>query len=131
MTFGAQAPLNPAQIMRKTAVTWVSDDTTGAVSGTSTETFSGLFYGITTDPGATAPTDNYDICVTDDTGLELLGGTAGASSTDGNGMNRDTANTEFAQASPYPIPVDGPLTITITGAGNSKVGTIYIWHESR
>ena len=131
MAFTAATPGKPLVAMRRVTVTWTSDDTTGAVSGTSTEEFSGLFWGITTDPGATAPTDAYDVCVTDETGLELLGGTAGASSTDGNGMNRDTTNTEFAQANPYPIPIDGPITVTITAAGNSKVGTIYMWVERR
>lgn len=131
MTFGDQGKVKPAQGMRRTAVTWTSDSSTGSVSGTSTEHFCGLFYGIVTDPGATAPTDDYDVCVTDDIGLELLGGTAGSSSTDGNGIDRDTANSEFAKADPYPIPVKGPLTITITNAGNSKTGTIYIYHETR
>ena len=131
MAFGAATPGKPLRAMRRVTVTWTSDDTSGAVSGTSTEEYSGLFWGITTDPGATAPTDNYDVCVTDETGLELLGGTAGSTSTNGNGMNRDTTNTEFAQANPYPIPIDGPITLTLTACGNSKVGTIYLWVESR
>lgn len=131
MSFGDPNKVRQGLSMRRTAVTWTSDDTTGAVSGTSTYVFSGLFWGITTDPGATAPTDNYDVCVTDDLGVELLGGTAGSSSTDGNGMNRDTSNSEFAQASPYPMPIDGTITLTLTNCGNSKQGTIYIWTEDR
>lgn len=133
MTFGTATPGKPLRAMRRVTVTWTSDDTTGAVSGTSTEEFFGLFWGIATDPdtGAPAPSDNYDVCVTDSSGRELLGGTAGASSTDGNGMNRDTANTEFAQASPYPIPIHSTLTLTLTNCGNSKSGVIYIWVENR
>lgn len=42
---------------------------------------------VVTDPGATAPTDNYDITLTDEDGVDVMGGEL---------ANRDTANTEQA-----------------------------------
>lgn len=46
----------------------------------------GYIAKVVTDPGGTAPTDDYDITLTDDTtGADLLGG---------EGADRDTANTE-------------------------------------
>jgi hypothetical protein len=46
----------------------------------------GYIAKVVTDPGSTAPTDDYDITLTDDTtGADLLGG---------EGADRDTANTE-------------------------------------
>ncbi len=79
---------------------------------------------IVTNPGSTAPTDNYDIYLKYD-GADLLGGA---------GENRDTSNTEIA----YPIvdsvsgqracvPVPGTLTLSIeNNSVNSATGTIEI-----
>lgn len=122
MSFGDQTPFKRGQAFRRTTVTFTTDDATGAVEGTSTEEFCGLFYGITTDPGSAAPTANWDIVVKDEFGVDMLGA---------NGSDRHTSNSEWASASPYPRPVNGPITISITNAGNSKTGTIYIDHEPR
>lgn len=122
VTFSPQEPLLPGQIVRRTAVAWVSDDSAGTASGTSTESFYGLLYGITTDPSATAPTDNYDVTISSAVSATMLGT---------NGNDRDTSTTEFASADPYPIPVYGPITVAIANAGNSKEGTIYLWTEAR
>jgi hypothetical protein len=55
-----------------------------------------------TDPGAVAPTDNYDITLEDANGVDILGGA---------GADRDTANTERALplvgAAVHQIPIDG------------------------
>lgn len=47
----------------------------------------GRLLQIATDPGATAPQDNYDIALTEDNGADLLLGV---------GANRDTSNSEVA-----------------------------------
>ena len=47
----------------------------------------GRLLQITTDPGSTAPQDNYDITLTEGTGADLLLGV---------GANRDTSNSEVA-----------------------------------
>ena len=47
----------------------------------------GFIRAIETNPGSTAPTDNYDIALDDAEGHDVL---------EGGGQNRDTANTEKA-----------------------------------
>jgi hypothetical protein len=69
--------------IRKMIVTWTSA-TDGSVSHTITGV-NGEIYRVTTDPSATAPTDNYDITLTDEDGVDVLVGL---------GANRDTATTE-------------------------------------
>lgn len=50
---------------------------------------SGKLLALETNPGATAPTDNYDIALDDAEGHDVL---------EGKGANRDTANTEKVSA---------------------------------
>jgi hypothetical protein len=78
---------------------------------------------VVTDPGATAPTDNYDITVVDEFGVDVMGGEL---------TNRDTANTEQA----VPLVggaygsrfVENDLTVTPTGnSENSATFTIYLY----
>lgn len=106
--------------------TWTSDS-----GGAYTETvfMRGWLVKVVTDPGATAPTDNYDLTL-----IETLGG---ADALGGALNDRDTATTEI-----YPHPVSNPgvsvicylngyYTITIANAGNAKVGTIYWYVKNR
>jgi len=68
-----------------------------------------VFLVVTNPSGVTAPTDNYDITLTDSNGVDIMGGEL---------LNRDETNSEQA------VPlidgvfgsrfVKGPLTITIT-----------------
>lgn len=64
-----------------------------------------------------APTDNYDITITDADGFDVLQGT---------GANRDTANTETAVPT-TDSPVYGPLTLNVTNAGASKEGVVILY----
>jgi hypothetical protein len=84
----------------------------------------GYIAKVVTDPGGTAPTDDYDITLTDDTtGADLMGGEL---------ANRDTANTEEA------VPKVGnayagnvaftSFTLNITNNSvNSATGTVYVY----
>lgn len=124
--------------IRKILVDWTSDDTTGAVSGTTKKIVGTLIKGVT-DPGATAPTDNYDINITDEEGLDVLLPCRTAGNL-GDLMNRDTANSEqvyFAvlsnDASPLatsiqPVVCD-KLTVAVTNAGNSKLGQLILYYR--
>lgn len=103
--------------VKKIKCAWVSDDTTGAVSGTTTHSYSGRFIGLITDPGATAPTADYDITVTDTDGVDLLLGA---------GIDRHTSNTEFVAEASMAGVAHSKLTFNVTNAGNSKVGDIYL-----
>src|SRR6185369_12075552 len=71
--------------VRKIVVDFVADAADGTVPDTILPVFEGRIMELTTNPGAVAPTDNYDLVVTDDQGVDKLQGL---------GANRDTANTE-------------------------------------
>lgn len=91
-----------------------------------TAKFEGRLLVLETDPGATAPTDNYDIAITNAAGVDVLQGV---------GANRDTATTEQAQ-----IVVSGTslrptvdetdvLTLAITNnSTNSAVVTLVLYY---
>jgi len=107
---------------RTLTFSFTADDSDGSVpatasSATNTTYIQGWFIiAVITDPGATAPTDDYDITLTY-SGLDLMGG---------NLANRDTANTEIA----YPAsnaPVLGAITFTLTNnLVNSAVGDVIV-----
>lgn len=103
--------------VKRIKAAWTSDSATGAVSGTTTYAYNGKCELLTTDPGATAPTDDYDLAVTDADGVDVLAGA---------GANRDTANTEQVLGTSLGAVVSSVLTFAITNAGNSKVGTVYL-----
>ena len=102
---------------------FVGDDATGAVPDLSIELpVDAELLSILTNPGATAPTANYDIVINDPNSLDVLQGA---------GANRHTSNTEqaaivFASTSVHPVVLGGTaLTIVISNqAVNSATGTI-------
>ena len=64
--------------IEKIVFTWLANTTTGTVPATSTGTTwpkdrAGCIAKVNTNPGSTAPTDNYDITLTDDDGVDLMG----------------------------------------------------------
>lgn len=80
---------------------------------------------VTTDPGATAPTDNYDFELLDGDGVDVMGGEL---------YNRDTAVSEqvtpMIGSSPGYRPVDGDLVlhyVAASNAVNSATVTFKIW----
>lgn len=120
--------------IRRVICTWTSDDSTGAVSGTTRNIVGSLIKAIT-DPGDAAPTDNYDIAITDDYSVDVL---TGSQSTLANRhtsttqqvyfMLLDAAGTPLAQ-SLHPV-VCSPLTVSITNAGNSKNGVLVLFYRA-
>lgn len=105
--------------LKKVTFSWTSG--TGAEGGTASATtaaaFDGLVVGFTTDPGLTAPTDNYDITITDADGHDVLLGA---------GTNRDTANTEHVATGMAGV-AGSRLTLSVTNAGDAKVGVVIVW----
>ena len=80
-----------------------------------------------TDPGATAPAQNYDITLIDQYGVDVLGG---------GGVNRHTTANEVAiplagaLAIPGGRPISGPLTATFAETTNANCnGTFYLYIE--
>jgi len=127
--------------IRKIIIAWTSDDTTGAVTAT-TRKISGTLLKVVTDPGAAAPTANYDIAITDGNSLDVLSSLGGA----GAGVaptlaNRHTSTTEVVHlwsesvvTTGHPLPGTEPyvcdiLSVAVTNAGNSKNGTITIYYR--
>lgn len=121
--------------IRKVIADWVSDDTTGAVTGT-TEKIVGQLVKAVTDPGSPAPTANYDIDITDEESVDVLAVCIAA----GRLQNRHTTTTEQAYffvenvdaaplaTSTHPVVCD-KLTIAITNAGNSKAGQLILYYK--
>jgi hypothetical protein len=108
---------NPDQATNyKTKILTVSitDDTAGTtVALAETDVLGYFLCSMETNPGSTAPTDDYDIVVNTAGGADLLGGA---------GANRDQTNTEIA----YPtidstsgqkgcVPVNSALSLVLSG----------------
>lgn len=108
---------NPDQATNyKTKILTVSitDDTAGTtVALAETDVLGYFLCSMETNPGGTAPTDDYDIVINTAGGADLLGGA---------GMNRDQTNTEIA----YPtidstsgqkgcVPINSALSLVLSG----------------
>jgi hypothetical protein len=120
--------------IKKVIVDWTSDDTTGAVTGTTKKIVGTLIKGVT-DPGAAAPSANYDIDITDEEGVNVLaacqsglGNRHTADSEQVYFLVLDAAGTPLAQ-SIHPVVCDA-LTIAVTNAGNSKTGQLVLYYKS-
>lgn len=122
--------LGGPQRVRRIIMDWTSH-TDGAATGT-TKKISGHIIKIITNPGSTAPTDNYDIAITGDESDDILANSIATLA------NRDTSTTEIiypfvkdAAATPleqsvFPVVCD-VLSIAVTNAGSTKDGKIVIY----
>ncbi len=121
--------------IRKVLIDWTSDASDGTCVITTRKIVGQLIKAVT-DPGATAPTDNYDIVITDEEGVDVLAACVAA----GRLADRDTANSEQAYffvenvdaaplaSSVHPVVCD-KLTISIAAAGNSKLGQLILYYR--
>ena len=99
--------------------TWLSD-ASGDADDATTKVLSGELLKIVTDPdGTDAPTDNYDIVLNDENGLDVAA--AGLA-------NRDTATTEEALATRGAC-FDGTLNLVVSNAGNAKRGVVRVFYR--
>lgn len=105
--------------VKKVKFVWVSA-ADGTASGTTTQFYTGEIIRMVTIPGtvALAPTDDYDITITDEDTTDVLMGA---------GANRDTANTEQVLASSLGCVAYDKLTLNVAAAGNAKGGTAIIY----
>ena len=71
--------------VRRIVVDFVADAADGSIPDTTLPNIEGRLFELTTNPGAVAPTDNYDVTVVDGEGIDRLQGL---------GADRDTTNTE-------------------------------------
>lgn len=109
-------------------VTWVGDVANGTVPATALSSFSGYIIKTVTDPGSPAPTDLYDIVLSDTDGLDVMGGTL---------MDRSTTVTQQAYpllATSYYRPAFVCTTVTFTltnNSVNSATGVLRIYIKRR
>lgn len=107
----------------------VTDDGASGTTATFDNVVGWWFCSMETNPGSTAPTDNYDIALNTAGGFDILGGA---------GENRDTASTETA----YPtidsttgqkacVPVNSPLTMSVSGnsVANAVIGIKFFFQR--
>jgi hypothetical protein len=93
----------------------------GVISDANLRRLKGMYlYALQTDPGATAPTADYDITVTDPNSLDMCAGKA---------INRHTSNTEMvyctSSTQPYSV-VRGTTTLVIAAAGDEKQTVVHM-----
>lgn len=105
--------------IRRLQITATADAADASFPATALPRFQGRLLALHTNPGATAPTDNYDITLIDGDGMDRLQGV---------GANRDTANSEqvpvvYTSTSVNPpVSIDETLTFTIANnAVNSAI----------
>lgn len=93
-----------------------------------TPVISGEIVRVVFNPSADAPTDNYDVTLTDEQGVDVLMGL---------GANLDTVNTsnvrpgisftDGVETSVAPVAVDDKLLLSVTNAGDSNDGVIVLY----
>lgn len=113
---------------RRIVVDWLSDDTDGDVTGT-TKVISGYLLKGVTDPDAVAaPTNLYDIVLTDDEGSNILGNCfddlLNRSNVAIESVDFEISDGKFSIAE-RPCVCD-PITVSITNAGNVKQGRLVL-----
>lgn len=106
--------------VKKITWSWTSDNAAGTASGATTAVLDGKLIAFMTIPGAggDAPTDNYDVTLTDADSHDVLCGA---------GANRDTANTEVVAEASLGAVSASTLTLNVSNAGNSKKGVAVAW----
>ena len=102
--------------VRLLQVSYTTDSGAGTFTCTTDNDVTGWILHVETDPGATAPDDNYSITLKNDNGRDIAGG---------NLSNRDTANAEDVVIEEYN---HGTLVIAVSSAGNSKTAEILIYY---
>lgn len=117
------------RIVKQAIFDWVSA-ADGTATGQTDFVVNGEILKIVTNPDAVAPTDNYDLTLIDDDGLDVAEGLI---------ANRDTANSEevvpvietTVNAHTYgsPVFVDSALTLNVTNAGNAKAGRVRVFYR--
>lgn len=107
--------------LRKITASCVADAADGSFPATALPAIEGRLLTLAVNPGATAPTDNYDITLVNQHGTDVLQGV---------GANRDTSNTEqaaivYSGTATHPA-VDESDTLTLTIANNSVNSAITV-----
>lgn len=112
--------------IRKVVASCVADASDGSFPATALPAIEGRILALVTNPGATAPQDDYDVALTNQHGYDVLQGL---------GANRDTANTEtapilFTGTGTHPcVAGSDVLTLAVTGNNvNSAITVVEIYY---
>ena len=113
--------------VRKVVIEWVADASAATVPATALTTkIQGQLLRMVTNPGATAPTADYDITLVGDEGEDVLQGV---------GIDRHTSTTEdvaivFSGTAVHPwVSIADTLTFTLANNSvNSALGTATIYY---
>lgn len=112
--------------LQKIKWVWTTDSANGAIVASSTAGeansttgyYTGYVVRFVTDPTTDAPTDDYDVTIIDDDGVDVLLGY---------GANRDTSTTEQVAEGSLGWIYNSKLSLVIANAGNSKSGIVYLY----
>lgn len=114
------------QDVRQVKISWVADASDGSIPSMVVPV-NGYLYRVVTDPGSTAPTDLYDIAITDAHGLHVNSSTAfndRSTSATQEVVLKNASSTDFYDP-PY---IFGSVTIAHTNNSvNSATGDLYLY----
>ena len=102
--------------VHKISWAWTSD-ASGNADKVTVGNYAGEVLALFTNPGATAPSDDYDITITDAEGYDVMQAA---------GANRDTANNEYVVPAAKSVAF-GVLTLNVSNAGNAKQGLAVLY----
>lgn len=106
--------------IEKITISCTGDSAAGTFPDTATKVIKGWILVAETNPGSTGPTDDYDIVLNTDSGVDVMGGAM---------ANRDIANTERAVPALSGWVDSTKLTQVVTNASvNSATFTNTIWY---
>jgi len=111
----------------KVTLDWTSD-ASGDVSGTHTVYLSGQIERVCfiPDSGGTQPTDQYDVTLEDDNGLDVLQG-LGANLSNATATDVVPVVTDGNAGNASPTAIDDKLELKVANAGNAKGGKVILY----
>ena len=134
MTFtyddGLNGTIDRHGIIGRVVCSWTANGS-GAATGTTAKIVGELIKGVTNPTDS--PTDDYDITLTDEDGVNLLGGSADDLT------DRDVTNSEAvyfnltdgsAPIAAYPV-VCGTIAVAVASAGSAKSGVLTLYYRRR
>lgn len=115
--------------VKKITMDWLSN-ASGAVSGTATKARSGQILRVVFQPdsGGTQPTDQYDVTLLDDDGMDVLAG-VGANLSNAANSQVVPVVTDGNNGNMAPVAFDGTLELQVANAGNAKGGIVIIYYR--
>jgi len=103
--------------VKEIVFSWLSHTTGVATATATTESYSGVIEKVVCVPGATTPSDLYDVTLSDADSLDLLAG-QGADCPNGSNL--------VITGGFLPV-VESTISLAIAGGGSAKNGTVYIY----